>query len=195
MRSGGEGRRTQQLESLASAPILNSQSPVLHNTWLRGFCSRRQAPPSCSQRQNERLLSFHHGVPLHLRPVVLPGFALRVENDVTHSKQSSVTQSTRGQNRLHRQAKIGEVSRVADISNRELTMRRASASRASALRRTTRGICSALSNRELQLLEPCLTHRKQSTDPRPNRELSTIVSNSFNSYKLEIIRTGELPRG
>jgi hypothetical protein len=39
------------------------------------------------------------------------------------------------------------------ISNRELTMRRASASRASAQHRTTRGICSALSNRELLVLE------------------------------------------
>jgi hypothetical protein len=37
------------------------------------------------------------------------------------------------------------------ISNRTLTMRRASASRASAPWRTTRGICSALSNREPQL--------------------------------------------
>jgi len=39
------------------------------------------------------------------------------------------------------------------ISNRELTMRRASAFRASAPRHTTRGICSALSNRELLGLE------------------------------------------
>jgi hypothetical protein len=59
----------------------------------------------------------------------------------------------------------------------------------------TRGICSALSNRELQLLEPCLTYRKQSTDHRSNRELSTIVSNGSHSHKLEIIRTGEFPRG
>jgi hypothetical protein len=59
------------------------------------------------------------------------------------------------------------------ISNRELTMRRASASRASAPRRTTRGVCSALSNREPRLLEPSLTHRKQTVAPRSNRELST----------------------
>jgi hypothetical protein len=59
------------------------------------------------------------------------------------------------------------------ISNRELTMRRASASRASALRRTTRGICSAISNRELELLEPSLTYRKQTTAPNSNRELPT----------------------
>jgi len=59
------------------------------------------------------------------------------------------------------------------ISNRELTMRPASASRASALRRTTRGICSAFSNRELELLEPSLTYRKQTTASSSNRELPT----------------------
>jgi hypothetical protein len=68
------------------------------------------------------------------------------------------------------------------ISDRELTMRRASASRPSAPRRTTRGlpavagICSALSNREPNLLEPSLTYRKQMTAPAPNRELSTNLS-------------------
>jgi hypothetical protein len=195
MLRGGEGRRTRQVESLASAPILNSQNPALRNIWPLGFCSRRQAPRSCIQSQNERLLSFHHGVPLHLRPAVLPGFALRVENDVTHSKHSSVAQSTRGQNRTLGPRKLGKSKRTPKISNRELTMRRASASRVSAPRRTTRGICSALSNRELQLLELDLTYRKQSTGPRSNRELSTIVSNASHSYKLEIIRTGELPRG
>jgi hypothetical protein len=34
-------------------------------------------------------------------------------------------------------------------------------------------IANALSNRELQLLEPRLTHRKQTIAPRPNRKLST----------------------
>jgi len=34
-------------------------------------------------------------------------------------------------------------------------------------------IANALSNRELHLLEPTLTHRKQATAPRSNRELST----------------------
>jgi hypothetical protein len=182
MQSAAVRKRTQQVESLASAPILKSRSPALHNTWPRAFCSPRQAPWSCVQPQNEHLLSTHHGVPLRLRPALLPGFALRVENDVTHSKHSSVTQSTRGQNRLLRPAKIGKVRRMADISNRELTMRRASASRlprahfekgASAPRRTPRGICSALSN----------------------RELSTIVSDGSHSHKLEIIRTGEFLRG
>ena len=49
-------------------------------------------------------------------------------------------------------------------------MRRASASRASS---ATRGICSAISNRELELLEPSLTYRKQTKAPCSNRELST----------------------
>ena len=59
------------------------------------------------------------------------------------------------------------------ISNRELRMRQASVSQASAPRRTTRGFVFALSNRELELLEPPLSHRKQTTAPRSNRELST----------------------
>ena len=54
--------------------------------------------------------------------------------------------------------------------NRELTMRRASASRAS---NAMRGICFAFPNRELQLLEPSLTRRKQTVALRSNRELST----------------------
>ena len=64
------------------------------------------------------------------------------------------------------------------LSNRELTMRQASASRLpranlpKGASNATRGICFALSNRELELLEPALTHRKQTTAPRSNRELS-----------------------
>lgn len=76
-----------------------------------------------------------------------------------------------------------------------LTMRRASAFRAS---KTTRGICFLLSNRELHLLESVLSHRKHVTEPRSNRELSTIAKNSSGCTKLEIIRirkTGDLLRG
>jgi|ERR1700693_615006 len=51
-------------------------------------------------------------------------------------------------------------------------MRRASASRPSAPRRTTRGFCSAFSNREHELLEPSLSYRKQTTAPSSNRELT-----------------------
>ncbi len=54
---------------------------------------------------------------------------------------------------------------TTSISNRELTMRRASASRASAPRRTMRGICSPLSNRELLGLE--ILQLAENKHPRP----------------------------
>ena len=49
-------------------------------------------------------------------------------------------------------------------------------------------IANALSNRELQLLEPRLTHRKQTIAPRSNRELSTNRCRA-NSH-LRIVCTG-----
>src|ERR1700689_3017015 len=49
-------------------------------------------------------------------------------------------------------------------------------------------IANALSNRELQLLEPRLTHRKQTIAPRSNRELSTNLCRA-NSH-LRIVCTG-----
>lgn len=55
------------------------------------------------------------------------------------------------------------------ISNRELTMRRALASRASS---ATRGNCFALSNGELDLLERNVDRCKQTKPTRSNRELS-----------------------
>ena len=70
---------------------------------------------------------------------------------------------------------VSDNRRPQRTPNRKLAMRRPSPSRASAPRRTTRGICSAFSNRELNLLEPSLTHRKQTAAPRSNRELSTIL--------------------
>jgi len=54
-----------------------------------------------------------------------------------------------------------------------VTTRRASTSRASAPRHSMRGICSALSNRELQLLGRRVRHRKQTKPHLSNRELST----------------------
>ena len=70
------------------------------------------------------------------------------------------------------------------ISNRNLTMRRASASRASEPRRTIRGVCSSFSNRELKLLEPPLSHRKQTKAPGSNRELSTNLCGSNSELPL-----------
>src|ERR1700689_4527182 len=71
---------------------------------------------------------------------LLPGTALRVECDVTHSKQTTAT--------------LLPGSRFAHCRPRT-------------------SLPNALSNRELELLEPRLTHRKQTIGPRSNRELST----------------------
>jgi hypothetical protein len=61
------------------------------------------------------------------------------------------------------------------LFNRELTMRRASASQAS---NATGGTCSAISSHEHQLLELSLTCRKQTMAPRSNRELPTNPNNN-----------------
>jgi len=52
-----------------------------------------------------------------------------------------------------------------------------------------------ISNSEPRLLETQLSHRKQSTEPRPNRELSTISKSGSNRITLEIIQTGEFFSG
>jgi hypothetical protein len=81
----------------------------------------------------------------------LPGSAQYVESDVTHSKQTTAT--------------FLPGSRFAHLASR--TVQRDAHSRP----RTS--LANALSNREHQLLEPTLTHRKQTIAPRSNRELST----------------------
>ena len=70
----------------------------------------------------------------------LPGSGLRVECDVTYSKQTT--------------APFLPGARTARSHARS-------------------SVATALSNRELELLEPRLTHGKQTIAPRPNRELST----------------------
>jgi hypothetical protein len=56
-----------------------------------------------------------------------------------------------------------------------------------------RGICFALSNRELNLLEPLLTYRKETNAPRSNRELSTIQRYiNFDSYDFPNTPSAEL---
>ncbi len=74
------------------------------------------------------------------------------------------------------------------ISNRELTMRRASASRASALRRTTRGICSAISNRELTLRRASAS--RASAQHRTTRGICSALSNR-ELLVLEILQLAE----
>jgi hypothetical protein len=70
----------------------------------------------------------------------LPGSGLRVECDVTYSKQTT--------------APFLPGARTARSHARS-------------------SVATALSNRELELLEPHLIHRKQTIAPRSNRELST----------------------
>src|SRR5277367_574162 len=84
----------------------------------------------------DRLAAIMHR---HFLPF-LPGSGLRVECDVTYSKQTT--------------APVLPGSRIARCHARS-------------------SIANALSNRELRLLEPTLTHRKQTIAPRSNRELST----------------------
>jgi hypothetical protein len=81
----------------------------------------------------------------------LPGSGLRVESDVTYSKQATAP-SLPG-------------ARTAQFGSRTLSRDAHCHARSS--------IANALSNRELRLLEQRLTHRKQTIAPRSNRELST----------------------
>jgi hypothetical protein len=84
-------------------------------------------------------------------PAFLPGSGKYVECDVTHSKQTTAT--------------FLPGSRFAHFASR--TVQR------DAYSRPRTSLANALSNREHQLLEPTLTHRKQTIAPRSNRELST----------------------
>ena len=81
----------------------------------------------------------------------LPGSALRVECDVTHSKQTIAT--------------FLPGARTPQFGSRALLRDGQSCAQIS--------IAKPLSNRELELLEPRLTHRKQTIATRSNRELST----------------------
>jgi hypothetical protein len=66
------------------------------------------------------------------------------------------------------------------ISNREPKMRRLSVSGAG---NEMRGLCAALSNRELNLLERKLSHCKQTKAAGSNRELSTVRNPAIVSQK------------
>jgi hypothetical protein len=81
----------------------------------------------------------------------LPGSDLQVEFAVTHSKQTA--------------APFLPGSRIAHFAYRTLSRDAHCHARSF--------IGNALSNRELRLLEPRLSHRKQTIAPRSNRELST----------------------
>jgi hypothetical protein len=78
------------------------------------------------------------------------------------------------------------------ISNRELTMRQASSSRARPFS-GRRGICFSVSNRELDLLERKLNHCKQRTATASNRELSTIRNSTITVVQPAQPRQGSQP--
>jgi hypothetical protein len=111
---------------------LNRQIPELER--FATYRKQRTALSSIRQKIN---FSRYENQPLN---AFLPSSALRVECDVTYSKQKA--------------APFLPGSRIARCHART-------------------SIANALSNRELQLLEPRLTHRKHTIAPRSNRELST----------------------
>jgi hypothetical protein len=99
-------------------------------------------------------------------PAFLPGSGLRVECDVTHSKQTSDPFLPGSRIAPHglRQGTASAVPNASQSSGVSTPEVRCHA-------RTS--IANAFSNRELQLLEPRLIHRKQTIAPRSNREHST----------------------
>jgi hypothetical protein len=111
---------------------LNRQIPKVE----RFATYRKQRTALSSNRQKTNFSPFE------IQPfnAFLPGSALRVECDVTYSKQKA--------------APFLPGSRIARCHARS-------------------SIANALSNRVLRLLEPRLTHTKQTSAPRSNRELST----------------------
>ena len=103
----------------------------------------------------------------------LPGSGLRVESDVTYSKQTTAPflpgartapRGLRQGTAFYPEPRRAAVPNAAQPSGVSTPEARCHA-------RTS--IANALSNRELQLLERRLTHRKQTIAPRSNRELST----------------------
>jgi hypothetical protein len=112
-------------------------------------------------------------------PAFLPGSGLRVECDVTHSKQTSAPflpgsriapHGLRQGTAFYAELRSAAVPTASQSSGVHTLVAEATPEVRCHARTS---ITSALSNRELQLLEPRLTHRKQTIAPRSNRELST----------------------
>jgi hypothetical protein len=109
----------------------------------------------------------------------LPGSGLQVECDVTNSKQTTAPflpgsriapPGLRQGTAFHAELRSAAMPNASQSSGVHTLVAEATPEvRCHALT----SITSALSNRELQLLEPRLIHRKQTTAPRSNRELST----------------------
>ena len=137
-----------------------------------------------SKKSDARIPSMRSGLPAPATLPILSGFdqdpanihrcflaflsgtRSHIEFAVTHSKQTTATFLTGARNvtRGLRQGTASAVPNAAQPSGVSTPEARCHA-------RTP--IANALSNRELQLLEPRLIHRKQTIAPRSNRELST----------------------
>jgi hypothetical protein len=119
---------------------------------------------------------------------LLPGTGSHIEFAVTYSKQMTAPflPGARIAPRGLRQGTASAVPNAAQPSG---------VSTPEARCRARTSIANALSNRELQLLEPRLIHRKQTIAPRSNRELSTNLyrCNSHAVIATQTFLTG-LPR-
>jgi hypothetical protein len=109
----------------------------------------------------------------------LPGSGLRVECDVTYSKQTSAPflpgsriapHGLRQGTAFHAELRSAAAPNASQSSGVHTLVAEATPEVRCHARTS---IANALSNRELQLLEPRLIHRKQTIAPRSNRELST----------------------
>jgi hypothetical protein len=111
MESGAVCRRLDQTPNFASARTLNTERPASTSASPLNPSSDWGAASLGNWLKNSHCSQLFHAESSRFRPTFLPGSTLRVEIAVNHSKQSSVTQSTRGQNRLLRPAKTGKTSR------------------------------------------------------------------------------------
>jgi hypothetical protein len=109
----------------------------------------------------------------------LPGSGLRVECYVTYSKQTSAPflpgsriapHGLRQGTAFHAELRSAAAPNASQSSGVHTLVAEATPE---VRCRTRSSIADALSNRELQLLESRLIHRKQTIAPRSNRELST----------------------
>ena len=131
-----------------------------------------QSPPIFSRLLSHRELS--HAAPFSANSAKLNRQTPEIEHLATRTKQTPVICSNR--QKIHfwfdeNQRLIGLRQGTASAVPNAAQPSGVSTPEARCRARTS--IANALSNRELQLLEPRLIHRKQTIAPRSNRELST----------------------
>jgi hypothetical protein len=186
--------KSRRATEAASLPLHRSTSVVGEKYISQDRISNRNYPKNRTHRKQtikpsltEARIAFLPGLPRAIlakgsqcRIEFLPGSSQDIVCDVTYSKQTT--------GRFLPGATTACFQSPNRVFNRKPPMRPASPSRlprthfakgAVAPRRTTRGICSAFSNRELDLLERLLNDRKQTTATSSNRELSTIHNSAF----------------